>query len=314
MANRRRFLLGLSGLFAAGATTKVLAETRRNVSKPTGQFIEIDGIKLHYRILGETGPKVVIVHGASGNLLDWTIGPALEIAKTNRILIFDRPGLGFSERATSDGSNLHVQAELIRKAAATLGWENTILIGHSYGGSVSLAWALDAPDTLSGLMLLAAPSHVWPTPASTRNRIAANSVTGPVLANLAAAFVPNSMIEDSVETVFAPQSSPPDYANRMSAALSLKPDVFQANASDIVALKSHIRQMEAQYERLQMPLEILHGTADTIVLPDLHSAQLAKRLPHANLQMLEGIGHMPHHSATDAMLAALHRLNTQTGA
>ena len=53
------------------------------------------------------------------------------------------------------------QAALIRGALARIGIERPLLVGHSYGGSVALAWAVDAPETVSGLVLLATPSQVW---------------------------------------------------------------------------------------------------------------------------------------------------------
>jgi pimeloyl-ACP methyl ester carboxylesterase len=202
----------------------------------------------------------------------------------------------------------------MRKAATELGWGKALLIGHSFGGSVALAWTLDAPETVSGLMLLAAPSHVWSTGPSLRNRIASNPIGGPILANLAAAFVPDRMIEASIRDVFAPQAPPDNYAEDIAVRLSLQPDVIQANATDLVRLKTHIHRMVPLYDSLTMPVEIIHGTADTIVWPNIHSIPLAERLPHANLQLLDGIGHMPHHTSTSAMLDALDRLNQAIGA
>lgn len=310
MSDRRRFLIGAGGTLAAVAATKVIAGMRHRNTRPTGQFIDIDGTRLHYKILGESGPKVVIIHGASGNLLDWTIGPALEIAKNNRVLLFDRPGLGFSDRAPKNGSSLSVQAALMRKAALRLGWDKHMLIGHSYGGSVALSWSLDAPETVSSLLLLAAPSHVWPTGPSLRNRIASNPVGGPILSHLAAAFVPQSMIEDSVKSVFAPQSPPDNYAERINVHLVLQPQIIQNNARDVTQLKTFIREMQPRYEELTMPVTMLHGDADKTVDLEIHSIAMSKRLPHAKLEVLKGIGHMPHHVSLSEVLAAISAMHS----
>ena len=56
-----------------------------------------------------------------------------------------------------------------------------------------------------------------------------------------------------------------------------------------------------------MPIEIVHGTADEVVPIGVHSEPLARQIPGAVLTRLEGIGHMPHHAAPDAVEAAIHR-------
>ena len=56
------------------------------------------------------------------------------------------------------------------------------------------------------------------------------------------------------------------------------------------------------------PLEILHGEADRIVSPQIHSAALAQVVPHARLELLPGVGHMLHHVDPGRVTAAVERL------
>lgn len=277
---------------------------------PSGTFAEVDGTRLHYRVLGLRGPKVIAIHGASGNLLDWAIGPGAEIANTHQVLLFDRPGLGFSQRPDG-GSSPFVQADLMQRAAEQVGFGRATLVGHSYGGSVALAWALSAPDSLDGLLLLSAPSHVWPGGVGLIFDLSANPVTGPALARAAAALVSQRTIQTRLTRIFEPQSPPPGYFENVGVDLAIRPATFRANGADLSNLKSHIRNMVPRYDELTLPVEILHGSADDIVPADLHSDKLAKRLPQARYSRLAGIGHMPHHVATDAVLAALNRLTGQ---
>ena len=283
----------------------------RNLT-PSGSFVEVDGLKLHYRILGETGPKVIAIHGASGNLLDWIAGPAPAMAERYQVLLFDRPGLGFSDRAGKNGSDLSVQATLMRTAAAKLGFEKAIIVGHSFGGSVALAWALDAPETVDALVLLSAPSQVWPAGPSLLNRLASNPATGPVLSRVVPAISGQRLISAAVESIFEPQAAPKDYANNINAQLTLRPATVQANATDVVKLKSYIRQMVPRYNTLKMPVELLHGTADTIVPLEVHSIPLSKQITNSNLTILDGTGHMPHHVNQTELMSALLRLSEKT--
>lgn len=65
--------------------------------------------------------------------------------------------------------------------------------------------------------------------------------------------------------------------------------------------------MEPNYPKLTLPVEIIHGSADTTVPIDIHAIPLSKRLPNAHLTVLDGIGHMPHHSNPDEIVAAIKR-------
>jgi pimeloyl-ACP methyl ester carboxylesterase len=61
-----------------------------------------------------------------------------------------------------------------------------------------------------------------------------------------------------------------------------------------------------------MPIEIVHGTEDTIVGIGFHSEVMAETVPGARLTRLDGIGHMPHHAATEPVLAAIRRAHARS--
>ncbi len=306
---RRGLLAGTAAAGAGAAAGCARRGAGDGAPQPTGRFVTVAGTRLHYRVLGE-GPPVIALHGASGNLLDWTIGPAAALARTHRVLLFDRPGLGHSGTPPGcDASDPFVQARLMADAARALGVERAHLVGHSYGGSVALAWALERPRTLSGLLLLSAPSQVWPGGVGLGNDIAAAPLIGPLAARLVPAFAGDGLLRGAVARVFAPQTPPEDYAARIDARLALRPAQIRKNAQDLTRLKAHIRAMVPRYPSLSMPVEIVHGAADTIVPPDIHSDRLAEQLPQAGYQRLHGVGHMPHHAAPEAMLTALARLD-----
>lgn len=281
----------------------------QNERLQTGQFVMAGATRLHYRILGNSGPKVICVHGASGNLRDWTLGPAQELAKTHQVLVFDRPGFGLSERAKANGANLFVQAGLMRDGALQLGFGKSILIGHSYGGSVSLAWALDAPETLSGLMLLAAPSQVWEGGLGFLNAATGAPVIGQIVSRIAPVIASERFLKEWVAGIFAPQDAPAGYVDNVGIEFSLRPSQLRYNAADLGALKPQIRDMVLRYPSIDLPVEVLHGTADETVPIHIHSRLLAGQLQRGRLTELPGIGHMPHHVAPEAMLSALARLS-----
>jgi pimeloyl-ACP methyl ester carboxylesterase len=302
---------GLFGLGAAAALTACSEGAPMRDAEPPaddgGRTIVVDGVALHYVRRGSDAP-VVLIHGASGNLRDWTIDALPAMAARHDVIAFDRPGHGLSGWPGPEGARLSEQARLMRIALADLGVRRATLVGHSYGGSVALAWALDAPETVDGLVLLAAPSQVWPGGLGVSTDLLANPLTGPLLAATLPSVLPRSVAENAVAAVFAPQDPPPGYLREVRLDLVVTRSALRANALQLAALKDQIRVMVPRYPSLAMPVELVHGGADETVPIHIHSEPLSRQLPDARLTRLDGVGHMPHHVALPAVLAALDRI------
>lgn len=274
-------------------------------SLPPGEFVTVGTKKLHYKKAG-SGPPVILLHGASGNLLDWTHSRFDELARNYTVLAFDRPGLGYSDAA--DDHSLSAQADLMRLAAEQLGIPNATLIGQSFGGSVALAWALDAPAQVNGLVLISAPSQVWPGSAGRLYDIANLPVLGYALSTLVPVLASERRIKQAVATIFAPQDVPVGYLDHVQPELSIRPQTFRNNTSQVGSLKPQIRDMVPRYPTLKMPIELIHGTADEVVPAEIHSQPFAATQSNARLTLLDGIGHMPHHTSPKALFEALARI------
>lgn len=294
--------------FVAGATAWRLAQ--RPAGTPIGQFILVNGLKVHYLQQGN-GPDVVLIHGASGSVNDFQFGMMQDLAKHYRVTAFDRPGMGFSEPLIEDNDQLAAQARHLRAASRQLGIGDLILVGQSYGGSVALAWALQEPP--KALVLICSPSLPWPGKLDPWYQITANPFGAAIIVPLAAAWVPQTYVASSITAVFAPNQVPEGYADHIGIAQTLTPSVLAANAAQVNNLRPQIVAQEADYPRLTLPIEIVHGDADTIVPLAVHSAPFARRIPSAHLTVLHGVGHMPHHAGLPEVLAAIERAAIRAG-
>ena len=303
--DRRTFLAGGAAILAASGCARGRDVTP--VVSTRGESVMIDGTAIHYERAG-SGPPLVLIHGASGNLRDWTFRAADRFAATHDVIAFDRPGHGLSGTPVTGIASLSAQAALMRGALASMGIDRAIVAGHSYGGSVALAWALDAPGSVSGLMLLAAPSHEWPGGVGFTSELLANPALGPLVARSASTFVTDGFAGRAVNGVFEPQQAPEGYLDHVRLDLILQPSALRANALQLTALKPQVRAMQSRYGELAMPVEILHGTPDDTVWLTIHSEALAVEAPDARLTRLDGIGHMPQHVALAQVEAALARL------
>lgn len=273
---------------------------------PTGQLIGPAGQRIHAHVEG-AGRDVVLIHGASGNTRDFTHGLVERLAADYRVTAFDRPGLGWSDALERDGGSPAAQARALRRAAAELGIERPILVGHSYGGAVAMAWALDDPGNVAAVVLLGGATMPWPGGLGIWYALTSSRLGRALIVPLVTAFAPRRKIDEAMRVVFEPDPVPADYGRNFAAGLTLRRKVLSENARQVNELRPHVVDMSARYGSLNLPVEIVHGTADTIVPAEIHALPLARLLPDAVLTLIEGVGHMPHHAAPDDVVAAIHR-------
>jgi pimeloyl-ACP methyl ester carboxylesterase len=135
---------------------------RRN--PPVGKFTECDGVRLHYIERGDpAAPCVVLFHGNGSMIQDFTISGLVDLlAQKNRVVCFDRPGFGHSNRPRFRIWTAVAQAALFVKALNQLGVRNPVLLGHSWGTLVAVALSLRNDYPIRGLVL--ASGYYFPTP------------------------------------------------------------------------------------------------------------------------------------------------------
>jgi pimeloyl-ACP methyl ester carboxylesterase len=130
-----------------------LASNAENDNRPAGQFLEVNGVRLHYVERG-SGTPLVLLHGNGSMIQDFESSGLIDLAAKNyRVIVFDRPGFGHSDRPRNVVWTPAAQAELINSALQRLGVSDAIVLGHSWGASVAVALALKYPDLVQGLVL-----------------------------------------------------------------------------------------------------------------------------------------------------------------
>jgi len=255
---------------------------------PQGSFVTVEGIPLHYVAAG-AGHPVVLVHGDGGSVYDWTLSIVDRLAREYRVVAFDRPGFGYSGRPL-DGASPLVQARLIRGAMQALGLEQPVLVGHSRGGQVVMAYGLAYPDEVAGVVDLAGGVFFDQPWAPLRNRLLLAPLVGRWLANTV--FVPlgRGQVKAGLDAVFAPDGpTPPEYLDAYAAML-LRPGPLRAYADDQVNSAPALQRLIPCYAGLRVPLVILNGTADRST-PIEHARRLNTIVPRSELVELAGAGH-----------------------
>ncbi|WP_424986755.1 alpha/beta fold hydrolase [Microbulbifer sp. S227A] len=312
----KAFILIIAVLAIGWAIVLLRAGAREDAAErrfpPQGQILRVGDTDVHAVVMG-SGPDLVLIHGASGSTRDMTFSLAPRLAETYRVFVIDRPGLGYTDRLSTTGASLRQQAALMQQAAGLLGARAPIVVGHSYGGAVALAWAIHHPDTLAALVPVSAPSNPWTTPLDPLYRVTSSWWGSRIVVPLITALVSEARVERTIRSIFEPQAAPQGYAAQIGAPLTLRRVSMRANADQRANLLDEITAQVADYDRIAVPTEIVHGTADEIVGLSIHSEKLVEQIPGALLTRLEGIGHMPHHASEDEIVAAIDRAATRAG-
>ncbi|MEM8653900.1 MAG: alpha/beta hydrolase [Pseudomonadota bacterium] len=314
-------LLGLIVLCVA-AVQLLAAKRERDAAAsfpPTGQIIDVDGVGVHVEQMGQ-GPDLVLIHGASGNTRDFTFAFADMVKDRYRVTILDRPGLGWTEQIAPEHrsawgtahANPTEQARLLRAATLQLGVENPIVLGHSFGGIVAFAWAV-AFDDLAGVVSVAGVANPWPGDLDWTYQVNGSAWGSGVVVPLLSAFVPQGYVNSVVSNIFAPQAAPDGYIDHVGPALILRRASMRANARQVNWLRPFVVNLSKRYGEIAVPVEVVHGDADTIVPLDVHSEKLPDQIDGANVTVLPGAGHMPQHTHAGDVIAAIDRVAARAG-
>lgn len=311
--NRRRFLLGMGttlgagGLLSACSTPVPFDEARiRAEYPPNGSFVNVYGLRIHYWEAGEGSP-VVLIHGASGNLRDWTFDIAPMLADKHRVIVFDRPGFGYSDRPTVKGWDPEVQARVLKAAATKLGMKRPIVVGHSWGGAVAVGWALANPREVRGIVPVSAVTIPFGGFASLVNAVGLDGVIVRAYMDSLLSRAREGGIEQFIGRVFRPQRIPAGYIEHVGAPLALRERTLRANGEDLQNINIALNDMAPRYPSLAVPMEIVHGQEDFIDWED-QAAVLAETVPNGRLTLLPGVGHMAHHAAPKEIGYAIDRI------
>jgi pimeloyl-ACP methyl ester carboxylesterase len=273
-----------------------------------GRKVAVSGATLHVVDTGPrdaAGPPIVMLHGASANLevMRQPIGERL--AKNHRVILIDRPGHGWSTRARLEDSTPEIQGRMIEEALAKLGVDQAIFVVYSWAGALGARIALDYPQRVAGLVMLAPVAYPWPGGAGRYNRIVSTPVIGPLLAYTITLPLGTLLAERGARGVFLPQAMPDGFVENTATPLLLRPREFLANARDLVALKAAVEGQASRYAAIKAPITIIAGDADKTVSTNIHSRPLVSTAPNAKLIVLPGVGHMVQYAAPDLVVSEI---------
>jgi pimeloyl-ACP methyl ester carboxylesterase len=233
-----------------------------------------------------------------------TSGVAELLLKNHRVIIFDRPGFGHSERPRRRLWTAREQADLLRKALRQIGVERPVVVGHSWGAIVALALAELHPAETAGLVLLSG-YYFWTLRPDVLLVVpGAMPVVGDILRYTVSPLFGWLMTPLLKRALFSPAQVPSRFHEEYSPAMSLRPSQIRATSMDGALMIPGALSLRRGYGNLSMPVVIMAGDGDKVVFKR-SAERLHAKIRGSDLRIVEGAGHMVHHLASRQVLGAV---------
>nr|WP_111298542.1 alpha/beta hydrolase [Paracoccus saliphilus] len=295
---------GVAALAAVAYANHHLARQAEHDNPPAGRFLRIGDVRLHYMEQG-SGPPLVLLHGNGSMIQDFQTSGLLDLAATrHRVIVFDRPGYGHSNRPRSTIWSDQAQADLIATALARLQIGPAIIAGHSWGCSVAVALAQRHPGLVKGLVL--ASGYYYPT---ARLDVALMSgpalpVIGDVARYTASPLLARLLWPALLKKLFGPRRVPAKFSG-FPKGLAVRPSQIRASAEESGLMIPDAASACSDYSSLKIPVAIIAGADDRLIDPQSQSARLHRDIGQSSLHLIPGAGHMIHQTDTKAVMSAI---------
>ncbi len=284
----------------------------QSVPQP-GQVVPVNGGSIHYVEQGDPEkPTIVLIHGLTGQLQHFTYAMTDLLARDYHVIAVDRPGCGYSTRDNARLATLPEQARMIHEFLDAKGVSRATLVGHSLGGAVSLAMALDYPARVGALALLAPLTHRVPSTPPIFKALEIRTVwLRSLIANTIAVPLAKTTAPHVINEAFAPEPAPDDFLDRAGGALGLRPSAYITGSQDLAGVDISIDAQARRYADLKVTGGILFGAEDPILSP----AQQGESMVEFGLsnEQLENRGHMIPMTAPEACAAFVRRIAAASG-
>ena len=285
---------------------------------PRGDFVDVETARIHFltrkkvaNIENQGNAPVVLIHGSSGSSADMELAFFDAFPDDIDLYAFDRPGIGWSKTKLSplEMSNPMKQAEAIHMAVKKLKLDKPIIVGHSWGGAVAIAYAKQFGNEISGAVSLAGVAYPWKGPYGWYDVLLTTPVFNHIFTRLFLNKMGQLYVPLSIKAIFEPEAARGDYREAAQAEIILRPSTIINNSYYSLNLRRHLKTMSEKYNDIKIPLLIVAGNRDYIVHSKSQSERLHNEVTGSEYILFKGAGHMPHHTQTQILAEKIGRMS-----
>ena len=290
---------------AAGFINHSMARRAERSYPPGGKFLTVDGVRLHYIERG-AGPVIVLLHGNGTMARDFVLSGVFDLlCKEHRVIAFDRPGFGFSDRPRGRVWTPDAQAALLQEALRQLDVQRAVVVGHSWGTLVAVAMALRDQAQTAGLVLLS--GYYFP---SVRMDVALMSwpavpVLGDILRYTISPLLGRLTAPAAHRKMFDPSPVAERFAREFPIELEMRPSQIRAGAAEAALMIPGAAGLARHFSELSLPVAIMAGRDDKIVDCDSQAGRLQTVFADSKLVKVPGTGHMLYHKVPEQVAAVI---------
>lgn len=249
------------------------------------QFLDLDGMKVHYRINGDTGETVVLLHGTASSLHTWE-GWIEELSKEYRVISFDMPGFGITGPEPNGIYTRERYLKFIDDVLNALHVDSCYMAGNSFGGYMTWSYAAHHPEKVKKIALLNAsgyPRGDQPTPISFKMQ--KEEWLRPMITHI----TPRFLVEKSVKVVYYDDSKITDKLVDRYFELLLR----EGNRGGLMGKTQQITyEYSDEIKQVQCPTLIMWGDQDMLVNVEA-APRFHEDIPNSELLIYENMGHVP---------------------
>ena len=275
--------------------------------RPKEHYLNVDKTHLRY-VENGAGPVVVLIHGNAGSVDDFDFQGLGGLCSNHRVIAVDRPGHGKSNRPNGSDATLEFQTRLLHEALAQLGITRPVLVGHSWGGALALAYAVAYPKDLSGVVLLAPAAYPDGGPDQFMRAVLKTPVIGDVSLTIGRICLGPHLLRKELRDAFYPDAVPEDYLRRASSSW-LKHKQVRAILEDEYGLDKELKKLSEHYSEIAVPAVIVTGDHDKVVSAGANAFRLKTTIRQAQLIELKNTGHQVPQTHPESISNALNLIS-----
>lgn len=270
------------------------------------RFFEFEGFSVHYKIFGNGGPLILLLHGSFLSIRSWR-DVMVPLSKKATVMVFDRPAFGLTSRPVPSSNNNaryspEAQSDLVVRLVKEAGYEKAVLVGNSTGGTLALLTALRHPRHVQGLVL--AGAMVYSGYATSEVPV----FMKPLLKTMSPAF---SKLMKFLITRLYDRNIRGFWHNKALLSdeilAAFKRDLMMgdwARAFWELFLETHHLGLEKKLPEIKVPSLVITGEFDLTVRTE-ESFRLAREIPGAELEVIPDCGHLPQEETPETFVSAV---------
>jgi len=259
---------------------------KKKYTDNTSQFIEIDGMNVHYQRKGK-GHPLILVHGFSGQVWNWRAWMK-ELPNDFELIAMDLPGFGLTGPHPKRAYSTEMSIKFLDDFLTKIGVDTFHIAGNSMGGGIAWAYTLAHPERVKKLVLVDASGY--PRDSKQTKTISGFKILQyKFLHGLITKITPRSIIKQSLEGTYVDQK----FANEKEVDLYMDMIRREGNRQVLIdRTKTPRKNRSGEIKNIQHPTLIMWGDKD-IIIPVSNAQKFHQDLPNSELVIYPNVGHLP---------------------